>query len=78
MVEPLRSFEVIALHQREPEPQAADVQAAIERCRGEIQEIEGLLLAGHPDVCGLCLALSDWSAELRLQEADVISDGTAE
>jgi hypothetical protein len=26
------------------------------------------LLAGHPDVAGLCLALSDWSAELRILE----------
>jgi hypothetical protein len=27
------------------------------------------LLAGHPDVEGLCLALSDWSAELRILKA---------
>jgi hypothetical protein len=39
-----------------------------ERCRREIAEIEALLLAGHPDVEGLCMALSDWSAELRLIE----------
>jgi hypothetical protein len=26
------------------------------------------ILAGHPDVEGLCLALSDWSAELRILE----------
>lgn len=38
----------------------------IERCRREIAEIEGLLRRGHPDVEGLCQALSDWSAELRL------------
>ncbi|HLN00867.1 MAG TPA: hypothetical protein VK335_16380 [Bryobacteraceae bacterium] len=31
-------------------------------------EIEALLLAGHPDIQGLCLALADWSAELRLIE----------
>ena len=31
-------------------------------------EIEGQILAGHPDVEGLCLALSDWSAELRILE----------
>ena len=31
----------------------------------EAQCIEAQLLAGHPDVEGLCLALSDWSAELR-------------
>jgi len=28
--------------------------------------VEGLLLAGHPDIQGLCLALSDWSAELQI------------
>jgi hypothetical protein len=28
--------------------------------------IEAKLRAGHPDVEGLCLALSDWSAELRI------------
>jgi hypothetical protein len=39
---------------------------AIERCRREIARAEALLRAGHPDVAGLCLALSDWSAELRL------------
>lgn len=39
---------------------------ATERCRQEIAEIERLLRSGHPDVEGLCLALSDWSAELRL------------
>jgi hypothetical protein len=30
--------------------------------------IEADLLAGNPDLEGLCLALSDWSAELRLLE----------
>ena len=25
-----------------------------------------LLRSGHPDVEGLCLALADWSAELRI------------
>ena len=38
------------------------------RCRAEIRTIEALLLAGHPDVEGLCLALLDWSAELRILE----------
>ena len=44
-----------------------------ERCRQEIAAIEGLIVAGHPDVQGLCLALSDWCAELRLieQETDL-------
>jgi hypothetical protein len=27
------------------------------------------ILAGNPDLQGLCLALSDWSAELRILEA---------
>jgi hypothetical protein len=48
--------------------ESAEREAAIERCRREIAEIEMLLLAGHSDVQGLCLALSDWSAELRLIE----------
>jgi len=38
----------------------------IERCRREIAAIEAELLAGNPDVEGLCLALSDWSEELRI------------
>ena len=45
--------------------------ASIERCRVEIAAIKVLLLAGHPDVEGLCLALSDWSGELRLLERGV-------
>ena len=32
--------------------------------------IEAELRAGNPDLRGLCLALSDWSAELRLLIAD--------
>jgi hypothetical protein len=47
---------------------ADELTIAIERCRREIAEIEVLILAGDPDVQGLCLALSDWSAELRLLE----------
>ena len=38
----------------------------IERCRAEIAAAEALLLAGHPDVEGLCMALKDRSAELRI------------
>ena len=38
----------------------------MERCRREIAAIEAELLAGNPDVQGLCLALSDWWAELRI------------
>lgn len=39
-----------------------------ERCRQEIAAVEALIAAGHPDLQGLCLALSDWCAELRLIE----------
>jgi len=42
------------------------VDTKIERCRSEIAAIEAMLLAGHPDIEGLCMALSDWSAALRL------------
>ena len=40
----------------------------IERCHREIAAIESELLAGNPDIQGLCLALSDWSAELGILE----------
>ena len=36
------------------------------RCRREIADTELEILAGNPDVDGLCLALADWSAELRI------------
>ena len=42
----------------------------MERCRREIATIEAEILAGHPDLQGLCLALSDWSAELRILEQE--------
>ena len=35
-------------------------------CRAEIAAIEAELLASNPDVAGLCMALADWSAELRI------------
>jgi hypothetical protein len=38
----------------------------MERCRREIAAIEAEIPAGNPDLPGLCLALSDWSAELRI------------
>jgi hypothetical protein len=38
----------------------------MDRCRREIAEIESLLRAGHPDIEGLCMGLTDWSTELRL------------
>jgi hypothetical protein len=42
----------------------------MERCRREIAAIEDQLRAGHTDLHGLCLALMDWSAELRILEAE--------
>jgi len=45
--------------------------STLERCRCEIATIEALIRAGHPDLQGLCLALSDWCAELRLIEHEM-------
>jgi hypothetical protein len=36
------------------------------RCDAEIAIVEALLRAGHPEIQGLVLALSDWSQERRL------------
>ena len=52
----------------EVEGAAPDFQREMARCRIEIAAAEALLRAGHPDIAGLCLALSDWSAELRILE----------
>ena len=38
----------------------------MERCRREIAAIEAEILVGNPDLPGMCLALSDWSTELRV------------
>jgi hypothetical protein len=38
----------------------------MERCRREIAAIDVEILAGNPDLPGLCLALSDWCGELRI------------
>jgi hypothetical protein len=38
----------------------------MERCRREIAAIEAEILGGNPNLQGLCLALSDWSAESRI------------
>lgn len=46
----------------------AELQREIDRCRREIAELEAQLRAGNPQVEGLCLALADWSAELRILE----------
>jgi len=49
----------------------------MERCRREIATIEAEILSGNPDLPGLCLALSDWCAELRiLQKEDRRQAGT--
>lgn len=42
------------------------IREAIDQCLREIAAIEEQLLAGHRDMQGLCLALADWSAELRI------------
>jgi hypothetical protein len=47
------------------------------RCRWEIAAVEAEIRAGHPDVAGLCLALSDWAAELRLLEKEQVTNGAA-
>ena len=46
------------------------------RCRREIAEIETLIGAEHPDLQGLLLGLSDWSAELR-RFSKGVTDGSA-
>jgi len=46
----------------------SEYQRRRERCLREIAEVRRELLAGNPDVEGLCLALMDWSEELRLIE----------
>ena len=43
----------------------------MERCRREIAAIEAEFLAGNPDLPGLCVALSDWHAELRILQNEV-------
>lgn len=47
----------------------------MERCRREIAAIEEQLLAGNPDVEGLCMALRDWHAELRILEEEQRAQG---
>ena len=50
--------------------ESASRQPEMARCRAEIAEAKRLLRAGHPDVEGLCLMLSDWSTELRVLEEE--------
>jgi hypothetical protein len=38
----------------------------MDRCRREIAAIKKQIRAGNPDLEGLCLALADWSGELRI------------
>ena len=52
-------------------PSDSQLQRDIDRCRREIAEIQRELRAGHPDVQGLCLALADWSMELRILEGQL-------
>jgi hypothetical protein len=42
----------------------------IARCRREIAAIETEILAGDPELPGLCLAMRDWFAELRILERE--------
>jgi len=49
----------------------SQLQHDIDRCRQEIAAAETALRAGHPDVQGLCLALADWSMELRILEGSL-------
>ena len=53
----------------------AQWQREVARCRAEIATARALLLAGHPDIEGLCMALADWSAELRILEAEAPPPG---
>jgi hypothetical protein len=58
-----RRFQEIVSYQPDP-------ATSIERCHREIAAIETMIRAGHPDLRGLCLALSDWAGELRMLEAE--------
>ena len=42
----------------------------VERCKREIAAIEAEIRRDNPDLLGLCMALSDWSEELRIIEAE--------
>jgi hypothetical protein len=42
----------------------------MERCRSEIAAIEAEIRSGNPNLQGLCLALSDWSEELRILQRE--------
>lgn len=61
-----------------PRSPVNELQRDIERCHIEITEVERLLRSGHPDVEGLCLALADWSAELRILEGQPWKNNSSE
>jgi len=44
----------------------------MERCWREVAAIEAEILAGNPDLRGLCLALADWSTELHILQRGVL------
>jgi hypothetical protein len=46
------------------------MRSEIERCQREIADARGAILAGNPDISGLCLALADWSVELRILQSE--------
>ena len=48
------------------------------RCRREIADTEAEILAGNSDLEGLCLALADWSTELRLVQNEKRRQGGAQ
>jgi hypothetical protein len=48
-----------------------ELATSVEHCRREISAIEMTIRAGHPDLPGLCMALSDWWGELRLIEQEM-------
>ena len=50
----------------------------MERCRREIEAIEAELREGNPDLRGLCLALADWSTELRILQNEGRPDEDSE
>ena len=54
-----------------------DLQDAdINRCRREIAAIEAQILAGHPDLEGLCRALADWSGRHLRDSRDTASENS--
>jgi hypothetical protein len=52
------------------EPALPSGPEAIARARKEIAAIRAEILAGNPDLHGLCRGLVDWSCELRRLEKE--------